>query len=137
MPIRYPVAVGRGLVLSTRTWWDWVRVSDFYTAAKSADKLADRYDDIQSHRVRRCWWTLGTLVAGGTGLVVAGLTVGPIAWWIAGGAVSAALAGCGTPQGRITRPQERHPQHPHPGLDDQRRRPGRGVPGSEGDRPEG
>jgi S-DNA-T family DNA segregation ATPase FtsK/SpoIIIE len=52
-PFRYPQAVARSAAVTGRTWWSWVRVNDFYEAAKAADKLADRFDEIHSHRVRR------------------------------------------------------------------------------------
>jgi S-DNA-T family DNA segregation ATPase FtsK/SpoIIIE len=69
-----------------------VRVTDFYEAAKAADKLADRFDEIHSHRLRRRWWTLGSMAVGAGGMVLADLTVGPVTLWVAGGATSVALA---------------------------------------------
>jgi S-DNA-T family DNA segregation ATPase FtsK/SpoIIIE len=94
-PFRYPSAVARGAAVSGRTWWSWVRVTDFYEAAKAADKLADRFDEIHSHRVRRRWWTLGTLAAATGVLVLADLVFGPVALWLAGGFVSVVLAVAG------------------------------------------
>ncbi|MGY6657641.1 FtsK/SpoIIIE domain-containing protein [Amycolatopsis sp. TRM77291] len=94
-PIRYPVAVARGTAVSARAWWAWVRVEDFYAAAKSADKLADRFDEIHSHRVRRRWWTLAILTVGAGGLVTVELIYGPVVWWIAATALSLTLAAAG------------------------------------------
>jgi DNA segregation ATPase FtsK/SpoIIIE, S-DNA-T family len=91
-PFRYPAAVTRGVMIAGRAWWAWVSVRDFYDAAKQAQQLVHRFEEIHRFRVRRRWWTLGTAAAVVGGLVVADLVEGPIVWWVAGGAVSAVLA---------------------------------------------
>jgi S-DNA-T family DNA segregation ATPase FtsK/SpoIIIE len=48
MPLRYPGAVIRGTVVACRAWWQWVRVTDWYSAAKSSDSLAARWQDIRT-----------------------------------------------------------------------------------------
>ncbi|AXX28975.1 hypothetical protein APASM_1610 [Actinosynnema pretiosum subsp. pretiosum] len=53
VPMRDPAAVGRGLAVSTRAWWAWVRVTDFYEASKAADRLADKCQEIAVVRGRR------------------------------------------------------------------------------------
>ncbi|MBP2323806.1 S-DNA-T family DNA segregation ATPase FtsK/SpoIIIE [Kibdelosporangium banguiense] len=95
VPLRYPVAVARGSVTAARAWWAWVSVRDFYDAAKQAQQLAQRFQDIQRYRVRRRWSTLGVLVVGGAGLLVTGMVVGPIVWWATAAPVSVALAVAG------------------------------------------
>ena len=94
-PFRYPRAVARGAAVTARAWWSWVRVTDFYEAAKAVDKLADRFDEIHSHRVRRRWWTLGSLAAATGAIVLADLAIGPVTLWVAGGAASVVLAVAG------------------------------------------
>jgi S-DNA-T family DNA segregation ATPase FtsK/SpoIIIE len=47
--------VGRGSAVAVRAWWGWISVRDFYEAAKQAQQLALRFDDIQRYRVRRRW----------------------------------------------------------------------------------
>ncbi|ATE52112.1 cell division protein FtsK [Actinosynnema pretiosum] len=91
-PVRYPAAVGRGLVVSARAWWSWVRVEDFYSAAKSSDSLANRWAEIAAVRHRRGVITLAG--AGTTGLagLVTELTAGSLPLLVTGGAVSVALA---------------------------------------------
>ncbi len=91
-PFRYPAAVGRGSAVAVRAWWGWISVRDFYEAAKQAQQLALRFDDIQRYRVRRRWWTLGLLVATGGGLVVGDLIEGAAVVWCAAGVLSAGLA---------------------------------------------
>ncbi|WP_410673180.1 hypothetical protein [Amycolatopsis sp. cmx-4-68] len=91
-PIRYPPAVARGVAVSARAWWAWLRVEDFYAAAKDADKLADRFAEIHSHRVRRRWWTLGVLTVGAGGLITMELVYGPLVWWLAAAGASVAFA---------------------------------------------
>lgn len=91
-PARYPAAVTRGVPIALRTWWSWVSVKDFYDAAKQAQQLANRYEEIHRFRVRRRWWTLATTAGGGGGLTIASLVEGPVVWWIAGAVVSAGLA---------------------------------------------
>ncbi|MEU0468264.1 cell division protein FtsK [Amycolatopsis sp. NPDC006131] len=91
-PVRYPRAVGRGLVIVVRAWWGWVRVSDFYEAAKAGDKLADKWLEIAALRRRRAIITLVTLGVLGVGSGVVGLAVGSAPVLLAGGAASAALA---------------------------------------------
>ncbi|MER5263066.1 cell division protein FtsK [Actinosynnema sp. NPDC002837] len=79
MPLRYPGAVLRGSVVACRAWWQWVRVADFYQAAKSTDTLAARWQDIAAVRRRRAWLSL-------TGMVVTGL--GGTVWWLVSGGVA-------------------------------------------------
>ncbi|WP_053723019.1 hypothetical protein [Saccharothrix sp. NRRL B-16348] len=95
LPFRYPAAVGRGAVVSARAWWSWVRVADFYDAAKSSDSLASRWQEIAVVRRRRGVVTVAG--AGTTGLagLVTELTVGSVPLLVAGGAVSLVLAAAG------------------------------------------
>jgi DNA segregation ATPase FtsK/SpoIIIE, S-DNA-T family len=94
-PLEYPKAVGRGGMIACRAWWRWVSVADFYAAAKAANQLAHKFDDVHRHRARRRWWTLGTLSTASAGVLIADLIEGPISLWIAGGLVSVALAVAG------------------------------------------
>ncbi|MFD2465263.1 hypothetical protein ACFSYJ_42055, partial [Amycolatopsis samaneae] len=57
-PFRFPAAAARGVPVAVRAWWSWVSVKDFYDAAKQAQQLANRYEEIHRFRVRRRWWTL-------------------------------------------------------------------------------
>jgi S-DNA-T family DNA segregation ATPase FtsK/SpoIIIE len=95
VPVRYPAAVGRGLVVSARAWWAWVRVADFYEASKAADRLADKWQEIAAVRRRR--GVLSLVGAGATGLagLIAELTAGPLPLLVAGGVVSVVLAAAG------------------------------------------
>ncbi|QFZ17555.1 hypothetical protein [Saccharothrix syringae] len=94
-PVRYPAAVGRGLVVSARAWWAWVRVADFYDAARSSDSLASRWQEIAVVRRRRGVITLVATCATGLGGLVVDLTAGSVPLAVAGGAVSVALAVAG------------------------------------------
>ncbi|HEX6342033.1 MAG TPA: cell division protein FtsK, partial [Umezawaea sp.] len=94
-PVRYPAAVGRGLVVSARAWWAWVRVVDFYDAAKSSDSLASRWQEIAVVRRRRGVITLAGTGATGLGGLVVDLTAGSLPLLVTGGAVSVALAVAG------------------------------------------
>lgn len=69
-PIAYPSAVGRGMAITCRAWWQWVTVADFYQAAKATNQLAARFDDVQRYRVRRRLSTLATLASAGVGLLL-------------------------------------------------------------------
>ncbi len=91
-PVRYPAAVTRGVPIAVRAWWSWVSVKDFYDAAKQAQQLANRYEEIHRFRVRRRWWTLATTAGGGGGLTITSLVEGPVVWWIAGAVVTVGLA---------------------------------------------
>lgn len=95
VPVRYPAAVGRGLAVSARAWWAWVRVSDFYEASKAADRLAAQWQEIAAVRRRR--GVISLVSAGTTGLagLVVELTAGSLPLLLAGGAVSGALAVAG------------------------------------------
>jgi S-DNA-T family DNA segregation ATPase FtsK/SpoIIIE len=95
VPVRYPAAVSRGLAVSARAWWQWVRVLDLYDAAKSADKLADRWQEIAIIRRRRgiiSAVSAGTIILGG---FVTELTAGSLPLLLACGAASASLAVAG------------------------------------------
>ncbi|WP_447006674.1 cell division protein FtsK [Saccharothrix isguenensis] len=92
MPVRYSAAVGRGLAVSARAWWAWVRVADFYEASKAADRLADKWQEIAVVRRRR--GAISVMAVGVTGLsgLIAKLTAGSLPLVVAGGAVSVVLA---------------------------------------------
>lgn len=99
---RFGGAVGYGLVVTVRAWWNWVRVRDLYDAATAADKLADRYAEIHWHRSRRRWWTV-TAVGGGTAvLVVVDRVFGTTVWWYAAAVASAVLAVAGRRKDRTS-----------------------------------
>lgn len=92
VPVRYPGSVGRGLVITVRAWWRWVRVRDFYDAAKGADKLADKWQDIALIRKRRA---ILSLIAAGVLTVGSGVTalvVGSAPLWLSAAVLSGALA---------------------------------------------
>lgn len=91
-PLRYPAAVGRGLAVSARAWWHWVRVSDYYAAAKAADKLADRWSEIAVIRRRRGLLSMGGCVAVSLGVLITDLAAGSVPLLVTGGVVSAGLA---------------------------------------------
>ncbi|MEO6088414.1 MAG: cell division protein FtsK [Umezawaea sp.] len=84
LPLRYPGAVLRGTSVVLRTWWNWVRVADWYAAAKGTDTLASRWQDIAEVRVRRTWISFGAV-----GLVLVGGGV----WWLVQGGVALAVVG--------------------------------------------
>ncbi|KAA2266986.1 cell division protein FtsK [Solihabitans fulvus] len=92
LPVRYPGSVGRGLAVSARAWWSWVRVADFYAAARTADRLADRWLEIAAIRKRRAWWSLTAIGTAASGSLVTDLAAGPLPLLLTGGAVSAGLA---------------------------------------------
>lgn len=94
-PVRYLGAVGRGTLVTTRAWWHWVTVKDFYDAAKQAQQLAHRFDDIQRYRVRRRVWTLGSVAFTGSAVMVGTLIQGPVTLWVTGATVSGVLAVAG------------------------------------------
>lgn len=95
-PARYPTAVARGTLVAGRAWWRWVRVTDFYDAAKSSNQLATQYDAITRHRGRRRAWTVISVVGATGGLWAVELITGTTVWWWAtGGALSAGLAVAG------------------------------------------
>lgn len=98
VPVRYPQAMLRGTGKAGQAWWRWIRVQDFYDAAKQSQQLAHRFDEIQRHRARRMVWTLGTVATTGVGLVVADLTAGPVVVWVVGVALSGGLALAGRRQ---------------------------------------
>lgn len=92
-PFRYPAAVARGTLVASRAWWRWVRVADFYEAAKSSNSLATQYDAITRHRGRRRNISLVVVAAGPGGLWVTELiTASSLATWVAGGVTSVGLA---------------------------------------------
>ncbi|MFC6090713.1 cell division protein FtsK [Saccharothrix lopnurensis] len=88
LPLRYPGAVARGSVVAVRAWWQWVRVSDWYAAAKSTDTLAVRWPEIAAVRKRRALLTLTGTAAGGLG--------GGVWWWLSDGVTVVAVAGVTT-----------------------------------------
>ncbi|WP_410570524.1 FtsK/SpoIIIE domain-containing protein [Amycolatopsis sp. cmx-4-61] len=94
-PIRYLLAVARGVAVSARAWWAWLRVEESFAAAKDADKLADRFAEIHSHRVRRRWWTLGIVTMSAGGLIAVELIYGPLVWWLAAAGASVAFTVAG------------------------------------------
>lgn len=91
-PLRYPAAVGRGLAVSARAWWHWVRVSDFYEASKAADKLADRWPEIAVIRRRRGLLSLAGFGVTSVGTVITDFAVGSLPLLVTGGVVSAGFA---------------------------------------------
>ncbi|GLZ29368.1 cell division protein FtsK [Lentzea sp. NBRC 105346] len=95
IPVHYPAAVGRGLAVSARAWWQWVRVTDFYDAAKSADKLADRWQEIAVVRRRRSVLSLAFAGTTALGVLVTELMAGSMPLVLTGSAVSAVLAVAG------------------------------------------
>jgi DNA segregation ATPase FtsK/SpoIIIE, S-DNA-T family len=91
-PFRFVGAVVRGLVSGCRWWRRWVSVRDFREAAESAEKLADKFAEIRALTLFR-WKVTGAVAAvAAVGLAVADLVYGSRALWIAGAAVSVALA---------------------------------------------
>jgi S-DNA-T family DNA segregation ATPase FtsK/SpoIIIE len=52
-PVTVTTAVGRGAAVSARAWREWERVADYYDAAKTQEKLADKWPDIHHHHVAR------------------------------------------------------------------------------------
>ncbi|WP_146174723.1 cell division protein FtsK [Umezawaea tangerina] len=92
MPLRYPGAVLRGTAVVSRAWWQWVRVADYYAAAKSTDTLAVRWQDIATVRRRRTWLSLGGTLAAVTGEGVWWLCQGGVAVWLTSGIVTAVTA---------------------------------------------
>lgn len=88
MPLRYPGAVARGTVVACRAWWQWVRVTDWYSAAKSSDSLAARWQDIAAVRKRRAWVSFA-------GTAVTGLG-GTVSWWLTDGVTVAVVGGVTT-----------------------------------------
>ncbi|CAL9576782.1 hypothetical protein SUDANB95_04912 [Actinosynnema sp. ALI-1.44] len=107
MPMRYPAAVGRGLAVSARAWWAWVRVTDFYEASRAADRLADKWQEIAVVRRRRGVISLVGMSAASLAGLVAELTVGSMPLLVTAGAISAVLAAAGRSRegagGRSTR----------------------------------
>jgi len=51
--VRAGTVPGRGLAVSARVWWAWVRVMDFCDASKAADRMADEWREIAVIRRRR------------------------------------------------------------------------------------
>jgi len=47
-PLRLLGSVGRGLVLTARSWRRWVRVHDYREAAEQSEKLADKFTEIRA-----------------------------------------------------------------------------------------
>ncbi|GAB2865313.1 cell division protein FtsK [Lentzea nigeriaca] len=94
-PVRFPAAVGRGLAVSARAWWAWVRVSDFYDASKAADRLADKWQEIAVIRRRRGVITVVASSATALGCLITELAAGSLPLIVTGGAVSTALAVAG------------------------------------------
>ncbi|RDI19661.1 cell division protein FtsK [Lentzea flaviverrucosa] len=94
-PVQFPAAVGRGLAVSARAWWQWVRVADFYDASKAAEKLADRWQEIAVIRRRRGVITVVASSATALGGLITELTAGSLPLLVTGGAVSTALAVAG------------------------------------------
>ncbi|WP_394613116.1 cell division protein FtsK [Lentzea sp. JNUCC 0626] len=107
VPVQYPAAVGRGLAVSARAWWAWVRVSDFYEASKAADRLADKWQEIAVVRRRRGVISLVASGVTGLGVLIVELTAGSLPLLLTGGAFSALLAVAGRRKdgagGRTTR----------------------------------
>ncbi|AXX28497.1 cell division protein FtsK [Actinosynnema pretiosum subsp. pretiosum] len=107
VPVRYPAAVGRGLAVSARAWWAWVRVADFYEASKAADRLADKWQEIAVVRRRRSVISLVASGVTGLGVLIVELTAGSLPLLLTGGALSALLAVAGRRKdgagGRTTR----------------------------------
>ncbi|ONI85685.1 hypothetical protein ALI22I_28385 [Saccharothrix sp. ALI-22-I] len=95
VPVRYPAAVGRGLTVSARAWWVWVRVADFYEASKAADRLADKWQEIAVVRRRR--GVISVVAVGGIGLggLITELTAGSLPLLVTGSAVTVGLAVAG------------------------------------------
>lgn len=91
-PLRYPPAVLRGTATAVRAWWQWVRVTDWYDAAKATDTLAHRWQDIAGVRRRRTWTTVGTVTAGSVGVGVWILVQGSGLVWVSAAAVTLVLA---------------------------------------------
>ncbi|WNV83697.1 cell division protein FtsK [Umezawaea sp. Da 62-37] len=92
VPVRFPAAVGRGVAVSARAWWQWVRVADFYSAAKAVDRLADRWQEIAVIRRRRGVISVvsaGSALLGGTATELA---AGSVPLLVAGGVLSAGFA---------------------------------------------
>jgi S-DNA-T family DNA segregation ATPase FtsK/SpoIIIE len=52
-PITAGHAVARGAVVAGRSWWRWVNVADYRSAAAATDKLADSWAEIHRHAMRR------------------------------------------------------------------------------------
>ncbi|QFZ17728.1 cell division protein FtsK [Saccharothrix syringae] len=107
VPMRYSAAVGRGLAVSARAWWAWVRVTDFYEASKAADRLADKWQEIAVVRRRRGVISLVGMSAASLAGLVAELAVGSLPLLVTAGAMSAVLAAAGRSRegagGRSTR----------------------------------
>lgn len=85
-------AVGRGLAAAARAWRRWVTVRDFREAAENAEKLADKFAEIRVLTLFR-WRVTGLVIAVACAAVtIAYLYAGPVALWIGGLGVAAALA---------------------------------------------
>ncbi|MGO1056953.1 cell division protein FtsK [Crossiella sp. CA198] len=95
MPVRLLAAVGRGLVVSTGAWWQWVRVADFYDAAKASDTLAARWQEVAAIHRRRGVISLVAAGATAVGGLVTELAVGSLPLLLTGGAASMGLAVAG------------------------------------------
>lgn len=91
-PFRFVGASVRGMVAGLRWWRLWVTVRDFREAAESAEKLADKFAEIRTLTLFRWKVTGAVVVVSALGLAVADLVYGSRALWIAGVAVSVALA---------------------------------------------
>jgi S-DNA-T family DNA segregation ATPase FtsK/SpoIIIE len=91
-PWRYLGAVVRGLVAAARWWRRWVTVRDYREAAELSEKLADKFVEIRALTLFR--WKVTGVVVGVAAVVVAvlALVYGARVWWIAGRAISVALA---------------------------------------------
>jgi len=99
IPFRYPKATLRGLSVAGRVWWRWVRVEDFYEAAKAGDVLPTRFTEIQAHRTKRRWISTACAVCATGGLYAGLMFEGPLVVWGAALVASGALALAGRPRG--------------------------------------
>ncbi len=71
-PVTVGHAVARGAVVAGRSWWKWVNVHDYRSAAVETDKLADRWAEIHRHAMRRRCLSAAVAVLVMIGLVLAG-----------------------------------------------------------------
>jgi S-DNA-T family DNA segregation ATPase FtsK/SpoIIIE len=91
-PLRFVRAVVRGVVVVARWWRGWVTVRDYRTAAEESEKLADKFTEIRALALFRWKVTSAVLAVLAVVVAVANLLYGTEPLWIAGAAVSVALA---------------------------------------------
>jgi S-DNA-T family DNA segregation ATPase FtsK/SpoIIIE len=91
-PFRYTTAVARGGAVTGRAWWRWVRVIDFYDAAKGSDRLATLWLEIATIRRRRTIISVVVVTASGVVVLIGWLTSATAALLLGGGVASALLA---------------------------------------------